>query len=72
MVRTISFNGRRRLKPILFVQKSDSNIPSDKKSIALSVTIQSSIKTLDEQDLNQITKKIISTVEDKTGAKIRS
>ena len=48
------------------------NIPSDKKSIALSVTIQSSIKTLDEQDLNQITKKIISTVENKTGAKIRS
>ena len=48
------------------------NIPLDKKSIALSVTIQSSIKTLDEQDLNQITKKIISTVEKKTGAKIRS
>ena len=48
------------------------NIPLDKKSIALSVTIQSSIKTLDEQDLNQITKKIISTVENKTGAKIRS
>ena len=27
---------------------------------------------LDEQDLNQITKKIITTVEIKTGAKIRS
>jgi phenylalanyl-tRNA synthetase beta chain len=48
------------------------NIPSDKKSVALNVTIQSSVKTLNEEDLNQITKKIISTVETKTGAKIRS
>ena len=48
------------------------NIPPDKKSVALNVTIQSSVKTLNEEDLNQITKKIISTVEKKTGAKIRS
>jgi len=48
------------------------NIPMDKKSVALNVTIQSSVKTLNEEDLNQISKKIISTVEDKTGAKIRS
>ena len=48
------------------------NIPSDKKSVALNVTIQSLVKTLNEEDLNQITKKIISTVETKTGAKIRS
>jgi phenylalanyl-tRNA synthetase beta chain len=48
------------------------NIPEDKKSIALNVTIQSSEKTLEESDLEKINKLIISTVETKSGAKIRS
>ena len=48
------------------------NIPSDKKSIALNVTIQSSDKTLEEKDLDRINNIIISTVENKSGAKIRS
>ena len=48
------------------------NIPSNKKSIALNVTIQSSEKTLDESDLEKINNLIISTVESKSGAKIRS
>ncbi len=48
------------------------NIPSDKKSIALKVTIQSDHKTLNENDLTNISKKIVSTVEEKTGAKLRS
>tara|TARA_B100001564_G_scaffold266046_1_gene227589 strand:- start:615 stop:3023 length:2409 start_codon:yes stop_codon:yes gene_type:complete len=48
------------------------NIPNDKKSIALNVTIQSSKKTLEESDLEKINKLIISTVENKSGAKIRS
>ncbi len=48
------------------------NIPSDKKSIALKVTIQSDFKTLNEHDLNQISKKIISSVEEKASAKLRS
>ena len=48
------------------------NIPNDKKSIALNVTIQSSEKTLEESDLEKINKLIISTVETKSGAKIRS
>ncbi len=48
------------------------NIPSNKKSIALNVTIQSSEKTLDESDLEKISSLIISTVENKSGAKIRS
>jgi phenylalanyl-tRNA synthetase beta chain len=47
-------------------------IPEGKKSIALNVTIQSSEKTLNDQDLDRINQLIISTVEDKTGAKIRS
>ena len=48
------------------------NIPEDKKSIALNVIIQSSEKTLTDQDLDRINQLIISTVETKTGAKIRS
>ena len=48
------------------------NIPKDKKSIALNVTIQSSEKTLEESDLEKINKLIISTVETNSGAKIRS
>jgi len=48
------------------------NIDEEKKSIALNVTIQSSEKTLNEEDLNKINQLIISTVESKTDAKIRS
>ncbi len=48
------------------------NIPSDKKSIALKVTIQSDFKTLNEKDLNEVSQKIISDVEEKAGAKLRS
>ena len=48
------------------------NIPSDKKSIALKVTIQSDFKTLNEKDLNEISQKIISNVEEKANAKLRS
>ena len=48
------------------------NIPNDKKSIALNVTIQSMTKTLKEEDLEKINKLIIDTVENKIGAKIRS
>ncbi len=48
------------------------NIPNNMRSIALNVTIQSMIKTLTEKDLDQINKLIIETVENKTGAKIRS
>ena len=48
------------------------NIPSHQKSVALNVTIQSSKKTLNENDLEKINNLIISTVESKSGAKIRS
>ena len=47
-------------------------IPKDKKSVAISVTLQSKDKTLSEKDLDQISKKIIDVVKDKTGATIRS
>jgi len=48
------------------------NIPENQKSIAINVTIQSHEKTLKDADLDQINKLIIETVENKTGAKIRS
>ena len=48
------------------------NIPENQKSIAINVTIQSSERTLNEDDLEKINNLIIKTVENKTGAKIRS
>ena len=48
------------------------NIPSDKKSIAIKVTIQSDHKTLNEKDLSEISNRIIKSVEEKTYAKLRS
>ena len=48
------------------------NIPENQKSIAISVTIQSFEKTLNDNDLEKINKLIVETVENKTGAKIRS
>ena len=47
------------------------NIPSDKKSIAINVNIQSLDKPLKDEDLERVNRLIIDTVE-KTGAKIRS
>ena len=48
------------------------NIDKDKKSVALNITIQSSKKSLTDEDLNNLNKLIISSVENKTGAKLRS
>ncbi len=48
------------------------NIPKDKKSVAINVILQADDKTLSEKDLDQISKKIIEVVKDKTGATIRS
>ncbi len=48
------------------------NIPKDKKSVAINVTLQAIDKTLSEKDLEEISKKIIDTVSKKTGATIRS
>ena len=56
------------------IRKLAKNIAyeDDKKSIAISVTIQSSEKTLNDKDLDKINNSIIEAVENKTGAKIRS
>ena len=49
-----------------------ANIPENQKSVAISVTIQSLEKTLTDNDLEKTNNLIIETVENKTGAKIRS
>ena len=48
------------------------NIPKNKKSVAINVTLQAFDKTLSENDLDDISKRIIDTVSKKTGATIRS
>ena len=48
------------------------NIPENQKSIAINLSIQSFEKTLNDSDLENINSLIIKTVENKTGAKIRS
>ena len=48
------------------------NVPEDKKSVAINVTLQALDKTLTEKDIDQVSQKIIEAVKDKTGATIRS
>ena len=73
MIDTISNVDESLIKDIkVFDVYEGDNIPENQKSIAISVTIQSSERTLNENDLEKINNLIIKTVEDKTGAKIRS
>jgi len=48
------------------------NIEVGKKSIAFTVTLEPKNKTLSENDIEQISKKIVSLVQESTGATIRS
>ena len=73
LIKIISEIDKNLIKDIrVFDVYEGEKIPKDKKSVALSVTLQSSEKTLTEEDLENINKQIISTVENKTGAKLRS
>ncbi len=56
---------------IFDVYKGD-NIASGKKSIAFNVTLEPKDKTLSDNDIEKVSKKIISTVQDITGATLRS
>tara|TARA_Y100000590_G_scaffold414253_1_gene510975 strand:- start:55 stop:2457 length:2403 start_codon:yes stop_codon:yes gene_type:complete len=56
---------------IFDVYKGD-NIASGKKSIAFNVTLEPKDKTLEERDIDEISKKIISKVQEITGATLRS
>jgi len=49
-----------------------NNIASGKKSIAFNVTLEPQNKTLSEEDIEEVSKKIISTVQETTGATLRS
>ena len=70
MISEIDTNLIRSVK--VFDLYEGENIPNEKKSVALNVTIQSSEKTLSDDDLEKINQLIISTVQSKSGAKIRS
>ena len=59
-------------KVIVFDIFEGQNIPEEKKSVAINITIQALDKTLTEKDLDHISQKIIETVKEKTGATIRS
>jgi phenylalanyl-tRNA synthetase beta chain len=48
------------------------NIDSGKKSIAFNVTLEPKDKTLSDSDIEEVSKKIISTVQETTDAKLRS
>tara|TARA_A100001011_G_scaffold338268_1_gene368979 strand:+ start:1919 stop:4321 length:2403 start_codon:yes stop_codon:yes gene_type:complete len=48
------------------------NLPKEKKSVAINVSIQSDNKTLSEDDLNLISERIIKKVQNQTGGSIRS
>jgi len=48
------------------------NISSGKKSIAFNVTLEPKDKTLSENDIEQVSKKIISKIQESTGATLRS
>lgn len=73
LIETISNVDKELIKSVkVFDVYEGTNIPEGKKSIALNVIIQSLEKTLTEDDLNKINQLIISAVEFKTGAKIRS
>ena len=48
------------------------NIEQGKKSIAFNVTLEPKDKTLSDNDIEEVSKKIISTVQEITGATLRS
>ena len=57
---------------ITFDVYEGANIPKDKKSVAINVTLQADDRTLSEKDMDEVSKKIIEVVREKTGATIRS
>ena len=59
-------------KVVTFDVFEGENIPKDKKSVAINVTLQALDKTLSEKDLDQVSQKIIKVIKEKTGATIRS
>ena len=59
-------------KVLIFDVFEGENVPAEKKSIAVNVTIQSMDKTLSDKDINEVSQKIINIVKAKIGGTIRS
>ena len=59
-------------KVITFDVFEGQNIPEGKKSVAINITLQALDKTLSEKNIEEISQKIVKTVNEKTGATIRS
>ena len=73
LINAIADTDKKLVKTVkIFDVYEGENIPDSKKSIAINVTIQSSEKTLTDDDLERVNKEIITTVETKFSAKIRS
>ena len=51
---------------------TDSSIGEEKKSIAIKVTMQADDRTLSENDIQDLSSKIISTIEKETSGTVRS
>ena len=50
----------------------DKSLGDDKKSMAIKVILQSEEKTLDENDINSLSSKIIEAIEKSTSGTVRS
>jgi phenylalanyl-tRNA synthetase beta chain len=48
------------------------NMPEGKKSLAISVTLQPTERTLTDQDIEQISGKVIAAIEKATGGSLRA
>ena len=70
LVKSIDVNLIKTVK--IFDVYQGENIETGKKSIAFNVTFEPKDKTLSDGDIEQISKKIISTVQNTTGATLRS
>ncbi|MBX7147103.1 MAG: phenylalanine--tRNA ligase subunit beta [Alphaproteobacteria bacterium] len=72
IVQAINTVDKKLIKNIdIFDVYSGPHLPEGKKSLAFSVTIQSDQKTLVDQEIQDVCKKIIAKVQEKTGAVLR-
>jgi len=70
IVKSIDINLIKSVK--IFDVYQGENIEAGKKSIAFNVTLEPKDKTLSEEDIEQVSKKIITSVQNTTGATLRS
>ncbi|OOR98634.1 phenylalanine--tRNA ligase subunit beta [Canicola haemoglobinophilus] len=66
-----SVGGKQLINVNLFDVYQGSNLPVDKKSLALSLTIQDTEKTLEEKDINAVISVVLSALEQRFNAYLR-